>query len=112
MTFRPLFDHVVVRRVGAADRSNGAVVVPGSDVEALQEGEVVAVGPGARSESGRVQPPELKAGDRIVFSGRSGASGKIDGQDIVIMKQSEVMGVFDSAAATKTQAVWPRARLA
>ncbi len=112
MTFRPLYDHVVVRRVEAADKTGGRVILPDTAVETPEEGEIVAVGDGARQESGSLRPRELKAGDRILFDRRSGVKARIEGQDLLIMKQSDVMGVFESASAMKTRAAWPRARLA
>jgi chaperonin GroES len=112
MTFRPLDDRVVIRRVEGGDKTSRGVIAPDAAMEKPQEGEVVAVGPGARNESGAVQPLDLKAGDRVLFGKHSGVEVKIDGHDLLIMKQSEVMGVFDGASAVRTHAAWPRARLA
>ena len=93
MKFRPLHDRVVVRRIEAEEKTAGGIIIPDTAKEKPQEGEVVAVGPGARDDSGKVQPLELKAGDKILFGKWSGTEVKIDGEDLIIMKESDVLGV-------------------
>ena len=93
MNFRPLHDRVVVRRVESDDRTPGGIIIPDTAKEKPQEGEVVAVGPGARDETGRTQPPDVRVGDRILFGKWSGTEVKIDGEELLIMKESDVMGV-------------------
>ena len=105
MKFRPLHDRVVVRRITAEEKTAGGIIIPDTVKEKPQEGEVLAVGPGARDESGKLQPLELKAGDRVLFGKWSGTEVKVDGQDLLIMKESDIMGVLDGAvAATKKAA--------
>src|ERR1039458_6892256 len=101
MEFRPLHDRVVIRRLEAEEKSKGGIIIPDTVKEKPQEGEVVAVGPGARAESGKLVPLELKAGERVLFGKWSGTEVKIDGQDLLIMKESDVMGVLEGAAAAK-----------
>ena len=101
MKFRPLHDRVVVRRVEAEERTKGGIIIPDTAKEKPQEGEVIAVGPGGRDESGKLIPIDLKAGDRILFGKWSGTEIKIDGQDLLIMKESDVMGVVEDEAAAK-----------
>ena len=93
MKFRPLHDRVVVKRLEGEEKSKGGIIIPDSAKEKPQEGEVVAVGPGARDDSGKVNALELKAGDRILFGKWSGTEVKIDGQELLIMKESDIMGV-------------------
>jgi len=93
--FRPLHDRVLVRRVTAEEKTAGGIIIPDTAKEKPQEGEVIAVGPGARDESGKVQPLDLKKGDRILFGKWSGTEVKIDGADLLIMKESDVLGVID-----------------
>ena len=93
--FRPLHDRVVVRRIEADEKTKGGIIIPDTAKEKPQEGEVVAVGPGARDESGKVQPLDVKAGDRILFGKWSGTEVKIDGQELLIMKESDIMGVIE-----------------
>jgi chaperonin GroES len=93
MNFRPLGDRVLVKRVEEESRTKGGIIIPDTAKEKPQEGEVVAVGPGARDDSGKVQPLELKAGDKILFGKWSGTEVKIDGEDLIIMKESDVLGV-------------------
>jgi len=93
MKFRPLGDRVLVKRVEEESKTKGGIIIPDTAKEKPQEGEVVAVGPGARDDSGKVQPLELKAGDKILFGKWSGTEVKIDGQDLLIMKESDIMGV-------------------
>ena len=93
MGFRPLHDRVLVRRVEAEAMTAGGIIIPDTAQEKPQEGLVVSVGPGARDESGKLQPLDLKAGDRILFGKWSGTEVKIDGEDLIIMKESDVLGV-------------------
>ena len=93
MSFRPLHDRVLVRRIKQGDRSSGGVVIPDTAKEKPIEGEVLSVGPGARDENGKVVPLDVKAGDRILFGKWSGTEVKVDDEDLLIMKESDVMGV-------------------
>jgi chaperonin GroES len=104
MKFRPLHDRVVIRRIEGEDKTKGGIIIPDIVKEKPQEGEVIAVGPGARDESGKLVPLELKAGDRVLFGKWSGTEVKIDGEDLLIMKESDVMGVIEGASATKKKA--------
>ena len=104
MKFRPLHDRVVIRRIEGEDKTKGGIIIPDTVKEKPQEGEVVAVGPGARDESGKLQPLELKAGDRVLFGKWSGTEVKIDGEDLLIMKESDVMGVIEGAVSEKKKA--------
>jgi chaperonin GroES len=92
--FRPLHDRVVVKRVTAETKSKGGIIIPDSAQEKPQEGEIVAVGPGGRDEAGKLIPIDLKVGDRILFGKWSGTEVKIDGDDLLIMKESDIMGVI------------------
>ena len=92
--FRPLHDRVVVKRVNAETKSKGGIIIPDSAQEKPQEGEIVAVGPGGRDEAGKLIPIDLKVGDRILFGKWSGTEVKIDGDDLLIMKESDIMGVI------------------
>ena len=103
-TFRPLHDRVVVRRVESEAKTKGGIIIPDTAKEKPQEGEVVAVGPGGRDESGKLVPLDLKAGDRILFGKWSGTEVKIDGEDLLIMKESDVMGVIDGKASGRKAA--------
>ena len=94
MNFRPLHDRVLVKRVEEESKTKGGIIIPDTAKEKPQEGEVVAVGPGARDDSGKVNALELKAGDRILFGKWSGTEVKIDGEDLIIMKESDVLGVL------------------
>ena len=104
MKFRPLHDRVVVKRIEAEEKTKGGIIIPDTAKEKPQEGEVVAVGPGARDESGKLVPIELKAGDRILFGKWSGTEIKLDGEDLLIMKESDVMGVIEGQAAPARKA--------
>ena len=95
MKFRPLHDRVVVRRLEQEEKTAGGIIIPDTAKEKPQEGEVVAVGPGARDEQGKLQPLDLKAGDRVLFGKWSGTEVKIDGEELMIMKESDVMGVIE-----------------
>jgi chaperonin GroES len=92
-TFRPLHDRVVVRRIEAEEKTAGGIIIPDTAKEKPQEGEVVAVGPGARDENGKVAALDVKAGDRVLFGKWSGTEVRIDGQDLLIMKESDIMGI-------------------
>ncbi|HLQ91501.1 MAG TPA: co-chaperone GroES [Xanthobacteraceae bacterium] len=92
--FRPLHDRVVVKRVTAENKTKGGIIIPDSAQEKPQEGEIVAVGPGGRDESGKLTPIDVKVGDRILFGKWSGTEVKIDGDDLLIMKESDIMGVI------------------
>ena len=94
MNFRPLHDRVLVRRVEAEEKTLGGIIIPDTAKEKPQEGEVVSVGPGARDDQGKVNALELKAGDRILFGKWSGTEVKVDGQDLLIMKESDILGVI------------------
>ena len=96
MAFRPLGDRVLVKRVEEESKTKGGIIIPDTAKEKPQEGEVVAVGPGARDDSGKVQPLELKAGDKILFGKWSGTEVKVDGEDLIIMKESDVLGVLQA----------------
>jgi chaperonin GroES len=104
MQFRPLHDRVVVRRIDAEEKSKGGIIIPDTAKEKPQEGEVIAAGPGARDESGKVQPLDVKAGDRVLFGKWSGTEVRIDGEDLIIMKESDVMGVIEGAPALMKKA--------
>ncbi len=104
MRFRPLHDRVVIRRIEGEDKTKGGIIIPDTAKEKPQEGEVIAVGPGARDESGKLVSLDVKAGDRVLFGKWSGTEVKIDGEDLLIMKESDVMGVIEDASATKKKA--------
>jgi chaperonin GroES len=95
MGFRPLHDRVVVRRVDSEEKSAGGIIIPDTAKEKPSEGVIEAVGPGARDEAGKIQPLGVKAGDRILFGKWSGTEVKLDGKDLLIMKESDIMGVID-----------------
>jgi chaperonin GroES len=92
--FRPLHDRVVVKRIDAEDKSKGGIIIPDSAKEKPSEGEVVAVGPGGRDEAGKLIPIEVKSGDRVLFGKWSGTEVKLDGEELLIMKESDIMGVI------------------
>jgi chaperonin GroES len=92
--FRPLHDRVVVRRLESQEKTKGGIIIPDTAKEKPQEGEVVAVGPGARDESGKLIPLDVKAGDKVLFGKWSGTEVKLDGQELLIMKESDIMGVI------------------
>jgi chaperonin GroES len=98
MQFRPLHDRVVVRRLESEERTKGGIIIPDTAKEKPQEGEVIAVGPGARDENGQIQPLDVKAGDRILFGKWSGTEVKIDGEELLIMKESDIMGIIVATA--------------
>jgi len=92
--FRPLHDRVVVRRIQAEEKTKGGIIIPDTAQEKPQEGEVVAVGPGGRDEAGKLTPMDLKAGDRVLFGKWSGTEVKLEGEELLIMKESDIMGVI------------------
>ncbi len=98
MTFRPLQDRVLVRRTEEEEKSRGGIIIPDTAREKPMEGEVLAAGPGARGEDGKLHPLDVKIGDRVLFGKWSGTEIKIDGEDLVIMKESDIMGVVDKTA--------------
>ena len=102
--FRPLHDRVVVRRVESEEKTKGGIIIPDTAKEKPQEGEIIAVGSGARDEAGKLVPLDVKAGDRILFGKWSGTEVKIDGDEYLIMKESDIMGVIDEPAAKKKAA--------
>jgi chaperonin GroES len=104
MRFRPLHDRVVVRRIEAEEKTAGGIIIPDTAKEKPQEGEVVAVGPGGRNEKGELVPLDLKASDRILFGKWSGTEIKIDGEDLLIMKESDILGVIEKMQAAKKAA--------
>ena len=104
MKFRPLHDRVVVRRVESEEKTAGGIIIPDTAKEKPQEGEIIAVGPGARDEAGKLVPLDVKVGDRILFGKWSGTEVKIDGEDLLIMKESDVMGVIEGKAAGRKAA--------
>jgi chaperonin GroES len=95
MHFRPLHDRVVVRRIDAEEKTAGGIIIPDTAKEKPMEGEVLAVGPGARDEQGQLVPLDVKAGDRILFGKWSGTEIKLDGEELLVMKESDIMGVLD-----------------
>ncbi|MFG1347139.1 co-chaperone GroES [Xanthobacter autotrophicus DSM 431] len=104
MGFRPLHDRVVVKRIEAEQKSAGGIIIPDTAKEKPQQGEVVAVGPGARNEKGEIVALDVKAGDIVLFGKWSGTEVKIDGQDLLIMKESDILGVIEGAAGAKKAA--------
>ena len=94
MAFRPLHDRVLVRRVESEEKTAGGIIIPDTAKEKPMEGEVVAAGPGARSEDGKLQPMDVKSGDRVLFGKWSGTEVKLDGEELIIMKESDIMGVI------------------
>jgi chaperonin GroES len=104
MKFRPLHDRVVIRRLNAEEKTMGGIIIPDTAQEKPMEGEVVAAGPGARNEQGRIAALEVKAGDRILFAKWSGTEVKLDGEELLIMKESDVMGIIEGSPAIKRKA--------
>ena len=102
--FRPLHDRVVVKRVDSEEKTKGGIIIPDTAKEKPQEGEVVAVGSGARDEAGKLVPLDVKAGDRVLFGKWSGTEVKIDGQDLLIMKESDILGVLEGSAKARAAA--------
>jgi chaperonin GroES len=104
MKFRPLHDRIVVRRIDAEEKTAGGIIIPDTAKEKPQQGEVIAVGPGARNEQGQLVPLDVKAGDTVLFGKWSGTEVKIDGEDLLIMKESDIMGVLEQTAVQKKAA--------
>ena len=96
LKFRPLHDRVVVKRIDAEAKTKGGIIIPDTAKEKPQEGEVIAVGPGARDDSGKIHPLDVAAGDRVLFGKWSGSEIKLDGQDLLIMKESDILGVLEA----------------
>jgi chaperonin GroES len=101
MGFRPLHDRVLIRRVEAEEKTAGGIIIPDTAKEKPMEGEVVSTGPGARGEDGKIQPMDVKAGDRVLFGKWSGTEVKLDGEDLIIMKESDIMGIVEHGAAAR-----------
>ena len=104
MKFRPLHDRVVVRRIDAEAKTKGGIIIPDTAKEKPQEGEIVAVGPGGRDDKGKLIPTDLKVGDRILFGKWSGTEVKIDGEELLIMKESDIMGVVEGSSKARKAA--------
>jgi chaperonin GroES len=101
MKFRPLHDRVLLRRIESDDKTAGGIIIPDTAKEKPMEGEVIAVGPGARGEDGKLQPMDVKAGDRVLFGKWSGTEVKLDGEELVIMKEADIMGVIETGTAAQ-----------
>lgn len=104
MNFRPLHDRVVVRRLEEEQKTAGGIIIPDTAKEKPMQGEVVAVGPGAKNDKGEISPLDVKAGDRVLFGKWSGTEVKIDGEELLIMKETDIMGIIEGAAAAKKAA--------
>jgi chaperonin GroES len=104
MAFRPLHDRVVVRRVEAEEKTAGGIIIPDTAKEKPMEGEIVAVGPGARDESGKIQALDVQVGDRVLFGKWSGTEVRLDGEELLIMKESDIMGIVDHSAESRKAA--------
>ena len=104
MNFRPLQDRVLVRRIEEEEKTKGGIIIPDTAKEKPQEGEIIAVGPGARDESGKLVPLDVKAGDKVLFGKWSGTEVKIDGEELLIMKESDIMGVVEGAPSSSKKA--------
>ncbi|MFN4014071.1 MAG: co-chaperone GroES [Reyranella sp.] len=104
MKFRPLHDRVVVKRVEEESKTKGGIIIPDTAKEKPMEGEIVAVGPGARDEKGNLVPLDVKKGDRVLFGKWSGTEIKLDGEDLLIMKESDIMGIIEASASMKKAA--------
>jgi chaperonin GroES len=104
MKFRPLHDRVVIRRLIAEEKTSGGIIIPDTAQEKPMEGEVIAVGPGARNEQGQIVALDVKAGDRILFGKWSGTEVKLDGEELLIMKESDIMGIIEGKPAAKRKA--------
>ncbi|RWE34638.1 MAG: co-chaperone GroES [Mesorhizobium sp.] len=104
MKFRPLHDRVLVRRIEAEEKTAGGIIIPDTAKEKPQEGEVIAVGPGARDESGKLTPLDVKVDDRILFGKWSGTEIKLNGEDLLIMKESDILGVIEVSASARQAA--------
>jgi len=104
MKFRPLHDRVVVRRITAEEKTIGGIIIPDTAKEKPMEGEIIAAGPGARNDQGHLVALDVKAGDRVLFGKWSGTEVKIDGEELLIMKESDIMGIIEGTAAAKKAA--------
>ena len=104
MKFRPLQDRVLIRRLEGEEKTAGGIIIPDTAKEKPMQGEVVSVGPGARDENGKLQPLDVKAGDRVLFGKWSGTEVKLDGEELIIMKESDIMGVLEDTAGSKRRA--------
>lgn len=104
MTFRPLHDRILVRRIEAEEKTAGGIIIPDTAKEKPQEGEVVAVGPGGRDDAGKLVPLDVKVGDRILFGKWSGTEIRLNGEDLLVMKEADVMGVIENTVAFKKAA--------
>ena len=104
MQFRPLHDRVVVRRIEEDERTRGGIIIPDTAKEKPQQGEIIAAGPGARDDKGEIRPLEVKAGDRVLFGKWSGTEVKIDDEDLLIMKESDILGVLEGLVGSKKKA--------
>ena len=104
MKFRPLHDRVVVRRIEQDEKTSGGIIIPDTAKEKPMEGEIIAAGPGARNENGQLVPLDVKVGDRVLFGKWSGTEVKLDGEELMIMKESDIMGVLEGSVAKKKAA--------
>jgi chaperonin GroES len=104
MTFRPLHDRVLVRRVEEEEKTSGGIIIPDTAKEKPMQGEVIAVGPGARDETGKIMPLEVKKGDRVLYGKWSGTEVKIDGRDLLIMKESDILGIIEGKVSVRAAA--------
>jgi chaperonin GroES len=104
MKFRPLHDRVVVRRIEEENKTSGGIIIPDTAKEKPMQGEVIAVGPGARDETGKLVPLDVRKGDRVLFGKWSGTEVKIDGEDLLIMKESDILGVIEGKASVRAAA--------
>jgi chaperonin GroES len=104
MKFKPLQDRVVVRRIEEDVKTTGGIIIPDTAKEKPSQGEVTAVGPGARNDKGEIQPPEVKVGDRVLFGKWSGSEVKIDGEELLIMKESDILGIIEGASKSSRKA--------
>ena len=104
MKFRPLHDRVLVRRIEGVEKTAGGIIIPDTAKEKPQEGEVIAAGSGAKNEEGKITPLDVKAGDRILFGKWSGTEVKVDGEDLLIMKESDILGIIEGTASKKKAA--------
>ena len=104
MKFRPIHDRVVVKRIEEEAKTAGGIIIPDTAKEKPQQGEVIAVGPGARDEAGKINPLDVKVGQRVLFGKWSGSEVKIDGEDLLIMKESDILGVLEGKASVKAAA--------
>ena len=104
MKFRPLHDRIVVKRVTADDKTAGGIIIPDTAQEKPSQGEVIAVGPGGRDEAGKLIPIDIKVGDRVLFGKWSGTEVKIDGQELLIMKESDILGIIEGKVSVRAAA--------